>query len=80
LLGSAISPSQRGDVDALAHEIVGALIDVRTLHSTVAFWVSRRSATSNRRPKLGPCGVTHSLTADLFHGAVVESSAVPEVM
>src|SRR3984957_10466180 len=70
-------------VDAVAHEIIGALstsAGTRTLRSTVAFWVSRRSATSKRRPKLGPCGVTDSLTAGLFHGVAVESSAIPEVV
>ena len=80
-LSGLSQPARRAD--AVAHEIVGALstsAGTRTLRSTVAFWVSRRSATSKRRPKLGPCGVTDSLTAGLFHGVAVESSAIPEVV
>ena len=80
-LSGLSQPARR--VDAVAHEIIGALstsAGTRTLRSTVAFWVSRRSATSKRRPKLGPCGVTDSLTAGLFHGVAVESSAIPEVV
>jgi hypothetical protein len=50
VLGSANSPSQSGDVDAVARAVVGALSSTsagtRTLRSTVAFWVSTPSATS----------------------------------
>src|SRR3984885_16234594 len=77
-LSGLCQPARR--VDAVAHEIIGALstsAGTRTLRSTVAFW---RSATSNWRPKLGLCGVTDSLTAGLFHGVAVESSAIPEVI
>src|ERR1700722_14179106 len=77
-LSGLSQPARR--VDAVAHEIIGALstsAGTRTLRSTVAFW---RSATSNWRPKLGLCGVTDSLTAGLFHGVAVESSAIPEVI
>jgi hypothetical protein len=49
VLGSANSPSQSGDVDAVARAVVGALLDV-TRHAHVALdrslWVSTPSATS----------------------------------
>jgi hypothetical protein len=81
--GSAISPSQRGDVDVDAHQIARAFLDV-SRRANVALdrgvLGAKASAASARRPKLGPCGVTHSVTLGLFHGGAVESSAVPEVM
>jgi hypothetical protein len=73
--GSAIFPSQRSDVDAVAHEIVGALLDVSG-HANVAldrgFLGLKAFRNVHRRPKLGPCGVTDSLTTGLFHGVAVE--------
>jgi hypothetical protein len=79
----AISPSQSGDVDAVAHEIVGALLDV-SRHANVALDRSVLGLNAfpgvHRRPKPGRCRVTHSLTRGLFPGVAVESSAIPEVM
>jgi hypothetical protein len=83
VLGSANSPSQSGDVDAVARAVVGALLDV-TRHAHVALDRSVLGLNAfrdvHRRPKPGPCRVTHSLTRGLFHGVAVESSAIPEVM
>ena len=79
----AISPSQSGDVDAVAREIVGTLLDV-SRHANVALDRGVLGLNAFRdvhgRPKPGPRRVTHSLTRGLFHGVAVESSAIPEVM